>query len=315
MNIVALAGGVGGAKLVDGLAQCLTPDQLSVIVNTGDDFEHFGMKICPDLDTVCYTLAGLASEEKGWGRVNESWRALETIKQLGGPAWFNLGDSDLGLHLERTRRLRNGETLSQITKDFCNSLGIKYPILPMTDQLVATMVNTLEMGCLPFQEYFVKYQCKPHVTDFRFEGIEDCNPASGALILLEKADFIILCPSNPWVSIDPIIKINKIQNIIIKKRVIGISPIIGGQAVKGPAAKMYLEMGIKPSAIEVAKHYNGILNSIVIDHIDKNEAEKIRQIKIRPFITNIIMHNQADRARLAREVLQFCQQMMESERR
>ncbi len=206
MKIVALAGGVGGAKLAHGLAQILPPEDLTVIVNTGDDFEHLGLTICPDLDTVCYTLAGLANSETGWGRENETWNTISNIEKLGGPNWFRLGDQDFGTHIERTRRLKGGEPLSQITKDFCKAWGIKQTILPMTDSSVRTIVNTDE-GELAFQEYFVHRHCEPRVKGFRFEGVEVAEPVIGAREAIESAEAIVICPSNPWVSIDPILHV------------------------------------------------------------------------------------------------------------
>src|SRR5688572_13072733 len=234
MKIVAFAGGVGGAKFAHGLAHVLPPEDLTVIVNTGDDFEHYGLYICPDLDTVCYTLAGMANPDTGWGRVNETWNAIENAARLGGPAWFRLGDQDLGTHLERTRRLNKGQTLSQITSDFCKAWGIEQTILPMSDQPVRTIVET-EEGDLAFQEYFVYRRCEPRVTGFRFEGVDLAVPAPGVREAIQSGDAVIICPSNPWVSIDPILHVIK----KVDKPVIGISPIIGGQTVKGPAAKMF----------------------------------------------------------------------------
>ena len=206
MKIVALAGGVGGAKLAHGLAQILPPEDLTVIVNTGDDFEHLGLTICPDLDTVCYTLAGLANPETGWGRINESWNTIANIEKLGGPNWFRLGDQDIATHLERTRRLKGGQPLSHITKDFCQAWGIKHTVLPMTDSPVRTIVNTDE-GELAFQEYFVHRRCEPRVKGFRFDGIQVAEPAIGACEAIESAEAIVICPSNPWVSVDPILRI------------------------------------------------------------------------------------------------------------
>ena len=206
MKIVALAGGVGGAKLAHGLAQILPSEELTVIVNTGDDFEHYGLYISPDLDTVCYTLAELANPETGWGRKNETWGAIENAKTLGGPDWFNLGDQDLGTHLERTRRLKNGQTLSQITCDFCKAWGVGPSVLPMSDQPVRTIVETGE-GDLAFQEYFVHRRCEPKVKGFRFEGINTAEAAPGALKAIDQAEAVVICPSNPWVSIDPILAI------------------------------------------------------------------------------------------------------------
>lgn len=296
-RIVALAGGVGGAKLAHGLAQILPPEDLTVIVNTGDDFEHMGLSICPDLDTVCYTLAGLANPETGWGRVNETWNTIENIEKLGGPNWFRLGDQDIATHLERTRRLKGGENLSQITKEFCKSWGIKHTILPMTDSPVRTIVNTDE-GELAFQEYFVHRRCEPRVKGFRFDGVEAAEPVIGARKAIESADAIIICPSNPWVSIDPILQVIK----KIDKPVIAVSPIIGGKAVKGPAAKMYSELGIEPSALAVAEHYRGLLNGFVLDSIDAKLSTKI---SVKTLVTDTLMKNIADRARLAMDVLHF----------
>ena len=206
MKIAALAGGVGGARLAHGLAQVLPPADLTVIVNVGDDFEHLGLKICPDLDTVCYTLAGLANPVTGWGRSDDTWHALESLATLGGPGWFRVGDRDLGLHLERTRRLGHGQPLSQVTQDFCRAWGVAQRVLPATDDNLPTLVYT-EDGEMPFQEYFVRQQCRPHVTGFRFEGAQAARPAPGVLEALAAAQVVVFCPSNPWVSIDPILAV------------------------------------------------------------------------------------------------------------
>ena len=300
MKIVALAGGVGGAKLAHGLAQVLSPEELTIIVNTGDDFEHYGLYISPDLDTVCYTLAGLANPETGWGRVNETWNVIQNASRLGGPSWFNLGDQDLGTHLERTRRLRERQTLSQITKDFCQAWGVKHTVLPMSDQPVRTIVETDE-GELTFQEYFVHRHCEPRVKGFRFDGIEIAEPAPGVKEAIQHADAVIICPSNPWVSVDPILKV--IQEI--KKPVTAISPIIGGQAVKGPAAKMYSELGIEPSALAVANHYRGLATGFVLDEVDSQLDESVRGLNMQTLVTNTLMKSHDDRKRLASEVLHF----------
>ena len=206
MNILALAGGVGGAKLAHGLARILPPEDLTIIVNTGDDFEHLGLYISPDLDTVCYTLAGLANPDTGWGRVDETWNAMADLKRLGAPDWFNLGDRDLATHLERTRRMKAGQTLSQVTREFCKAWGVRHTVLPMSDQPVRTIVETDE-GDLPFQEYFVHRHCEPRVKSFRFDGLSTASPAPGVREAIQSADAIILCPSNPWVSIDPILSV------------------------------------------------------------------------------------------------------------
>ena len=312
MKIVALAGGVGGAKLAHGLAQILAPEDLTVIVNTGDDFEHLGLTICPDLDTVCYTLAGLANPETGWGRINESWNTISNIEKLGGPNWFRLGDQDIATHLERTRRLKEGQSLSQITRDFCNAWGIKHTILPMSDSPVQTIVDTDE-GELAFQEYFVHRRCEPKVKGFRFEGVQFAEPAPGAREAIELAEAIVICPSNPWVSVDPILRVIPLTPAKRPfshgkrgwgegKKVIAVSPIIGGKTVKGPAAKMFMELGIEPSALAVAEHYRGLLSGFVLDSID---AELSTKISVKTLVTDTLMKNLTDRTRLAMDVLHF----------
>ena len=302
MKIVALAGGVGGAKLAHGLAQILPPEDLTVIVNTGDDFEHYGLYISPDLDTVCYTLARLANPETGWGRVDETWGAIENAKRLGGPGWFNLGDQDIGTHLERTRRLKAGQTLSQITRDFCEAWGVGPTVLPMSDQPVRTIVETDE-GDLAFQEYFVHRRCEPKVRGFCFEGVEIAEAAPGAFEALESADAVVICPSNPWVSIDPILKVIQLRSMVNRpSSIVAVSPIIGGQAVKGPVAKMYAELGIQPSALAVAEHYRGLLSGFVLDRVDEGLAN---QIEIPTLTTDTLMNHLTKRAQLAEAVLNF----------
>jgi LPPG:FO 2-phospho-L-lactate transferase len=315
MKIVALAGGVGGAKLAHGLAQILKPEELTIIVNTGDDFEHYGLYICPDLDTVCYTLAGLANPETGWGRVDESWNAIENASNLGGLDWFKLGDRDLGTHLERTRRLKTGDSLSQITRDFCKAWGIQHTVLPMSDQPVRTIVDT-DDGELAFQEYFVHRRCEPRVKGFRFEGVDEAEPALRAREAIESADAIVICPSNPWVSVDPILKVFSLNLArpfgVLRdlplgegKRIVAISPIIGGETVKGPAAKMYRELGIEPSALAVANHYRGVVTHFIMDNVDSQLIESVRGLNMQVSVTNTVMKSHVDRMNLASEVLHF----------
>lgn len=305
-RIVALAGGVGGAKLAQGLAQVLSPEELTIIVNTGDDFEHLGLTICPDLDTVCYTLANLANPETGWGRVDETWNAIANVEKLGGPSWFRLGDSDFATHIERTRRLREGQTLTQITKDFCKAWGIKHSVLPMSDSPVRTMVDTDE-GELAFQEYFVHRRCEPRVKGFRFDGIEDAEPTTSVKEAIESADMIVICPSNPWVSIDPILSL--CSPLLVGEglgvRSVAVSPIISGKAIKGPAAKMFAELGIEPSALAVANHYRNILDGFVLDTLDSILEDEIKKLNMKTLKTNTLMNNLADRTRLANDVLHF----------
>ncbi len=304
MKIVALAGGVGGAKLTQGLAQALPTADLTVIVNTGDDFEHFGLRVCPDLDTVCYSLAGLANAETGWGRAQESWSALEEITNLGGPAWFRLGDHDLGTHLERTRRLRGGQRLSQIVRDFCRAWGVEQTVLPMTDDRVTTIVQTSE-GDLAFQRYFVERHFEPAVKGFRFEGSDQAMAAPGVAEALMLADRIVICPSNPWVSIGPILAVRGIRSAIDPKKTVAVSPIIGGRAVKGPAAKMYAELGVEPSASAVARHYQGLISFFVMDTTDAALEPDVSMLGVRVLVAHTVMGDEQERLRLAKSVLDF----------
>jgi LPPG:FO 2-phospho-L-lactate transferase len=306
MNVVALAGGVGGAKLAEGLALVLPPEALTVIVNTADDFEHLGLLISPDLDTVTYTLAGLANLKTGWGRADETWTFLETLQQFGGPTWFHLGDKDLALHHERTRRLRLGEPLNQVTRRLGQQLGVRVRVLPMSDERVATMVRT-EEGDLPFQEYLVARRCEPRVIGFRFSGIEQAKPAPGVLESLQAADLVLMCPSNPWVSLDPILAVPGVREAVSERPVVGISPIVGGQALKGPAAKMFDELGICPTARAVAEHYAHVLTGFVVDHQDAEHAPAVESLGLRVLVTHTIMRSTDDRERLARETLEFAQ--------
>ncbi len=322
-NVVALAGGVGGARLADGLAQVLArtsePGHLCVIVNVGDDFEHLGLNISPDLDTVCYTLAGLGNPETGWGLKDESFRVMTRVERLGGPTWFNLGDLDLATHLLRTQRLRAGEPLSIITADLCRALGIEAQVLPVTDDHVPTIVET-ENESLAFQEYFVHQRCEPRVSGFQFAGAKAARPAPGVLEAIAMAQAVVICPSNPWVSVDPILAIPGVRQALQQRSAAGtpilaVSPIIGGKTVKGPAAKMYAELGIEPSALAVARHYGSLLCGYVLDDIDVGLAAAINDLfrraqsndpeKQAVLVTNTIMQSREDRACLAEEILRF----------
>jgi LPPG:FO 2-phospho-L-lactate transferase len=304
LTIVALAGGVGGAKFADGLARVLQPDHLTIIVNTGDDFTHLGLRISPDLDTVCYTLAGLANPETGWGRNHETWQVFENLKKMGMPDWFQLGDADLATHLVRTFRMSNGWMLSQITSDLCQTWGVKIKVLPMSDDFIQTWVAT-EAGDLEFQEYFVHQHCEPVVCGFRFMGVEQSKPAPGVLQAINLCDAIVICPSNPWVSIDPILSVPGVRAEIEKHSVYAVSPIIGGKTVKGPAAKMFSELGIMPSALAVAQHYGSLLHGIMIDPSDQCSVNDINKLGIQTYVTDIFMHDEQDRGRLAQEMINF----------
>jgi len=309
MKITALAGGVGGAKFAHGLNQLGDAIDLTVIANTGDDFEHLGLYISPDVDTLCYTLAEKVNTETGWGRNDESWRVLEEISILGGPDWFRIGDRDFATHIERTRRMANGESLSQVTARFCEQWGVNAKILPMSDSPVQTMVKTGQ-GWMGFQEYFVKNQFAPKVEEFVFKGISEAMPSSAVMQAINACDLIIICPSNPWVSIDPILAIPGLRTALLKKPVVGISPVIGGKAVKGPAAKMFAELGISPSALAVADHYKDLLSLIVIDQIDQDQILAIEGLGIIASTSDILMKDNQDRRRLAMEVIDFAKQLV-----
>jgi LPPG:FO 2-phospho-L-lactate transferase len=310
MKVTALAGGVGGAKLAHGLDQTLPAGALTVIVNTGDDFEHLGLKISPDLDTVTYTLAGLADPVKGWGRADETWNCLETLGQLDGPTWFQLGDRDLALHLERTHRLEQGERLSVITHDVCKSFGVRSTVLPMSDDPVATIVES-DRGDLAFQTYFVALRCEPEVHGFRFEGIESAKPAHGVLEALDTADLVVFCPSNPWVSLDPILAVSGIGEAVVRKPVISVSPIIAGRALKGPAARMYKQLGFEASAVSVAEHSLQYIDGFVLDQADLELESNVQDLGVQAWVTQTVMHDIEDRKKLAETILEFAIQLEE----
>ena len=310
MKVVALAGGVGGAKLVDGLAQLLSPVDLSIIVNTGDDFTYLSLKISPDLDTVCYTLAGLANPKTGWGRQGDSWITHYEIAKIDGPDWFQLGDKDLATHLVRSERLANGECLSEITRDFCDIWGVQHPVFPMSDDPVRTIVHTADGEALGFQEYFVQLGCKPVVRSFEFIGSANAKPISDALNALKACDVVILAPSNPWVSIDPILSVPGYRDILLTKPVVAVSPLIGGKALKGPAGKIVRELGHRPAASAVADHYRDFLTGFVFDERDSSELEKIQRWRIIPLVTDILMKDRPDRIRLAQEILTFSETIL-----
>lgn len=304
MNIVALAGGVGGAKLAHGLAQILEPEQLTLIVNTGDDFEHLGLHISPDLDTVMYTLAGIANPETGWGQANESWNFLDALSRIGGADWFRLGDRDLATHVERTRRLRAGQSLTRVTTALSMALNVGPRILPMSDDAVRTLVLT-DVGELEFQDYFVRRRCEPRVSGFRFAGIGLARPTASVLEALEAAEVILLCPSNPFVSLDPILNLRGVRERVQAKETVAVSPIVGGQALKGPAAKMLLELGLEVTAASVAAHYAGLITGFVLDEADAALRTAIVTDDVSVLVTPTVMRTEADRARLARDVLDF----------
>lgn len=305
--ILALAGGVGGARLADGLAALLGPE-LAVIVNTGDDFEHLGLSVSPDLDTVMYTLAGIANAETGWGIAGESWNFLDQVERLGGPGWFRLGDRDLATHVLRSERLGQGERLTAITADLCRRLGIVARVLPMCDAPVRTMVETAT-GPLAFQDYFVRLRCAPAVTGFAFAGVERAEPSAEIRAAIGDAGLaaILLCPSNPFVSIDPILAVPGLKTLLRSRGVpiVAVSPIIGGAAVKGPAAKMMQELGLEVSALAVADHYRGFIEALLIDDADAALAPRIERLGMAAPVAPTLMRTREDRRGLAARCLEI----------
>jgi len=301
--IIALSGGVGGAKLALGLARVMPPEELVVVVNTDDDFEHLGLSISPDIDTVAYTLAGLANRELGWGRHDETWSFMETMEALGGETWFRLGDRDVALHVERTRRLGRGETLSAVTADLCRRLGIRSRVVPMSEDPVRTRLRT-EEGWLDFQEYFVHRRCEPVVHELLFQGAGAARAHPEFLTALTDPSLqaIVICPSNPFISVEPILAIPGVRQAMIDSPapIIAVSPIIAGQAVKGPTAKMMKELGLDPSAGTVAHRYHDLLDGYVIDHADMSE---VVSIDARVTLAQTLMRTMEDREALARTVL------------
>jgi LPPG:FO 2-phospho-L-lactate transferase len=300
-----LAGGVGGAKLAYGLYHELG-ERLAVVVNTGDDFEHWGLTVCPDLDTVMYNLAGLNNPEFGWGLAGETHRALEMMRRYGGESWFGLGDGDLATHLLRTEWLRSGLNLTQVTFLLRTALGVTAELLPMSDQPVRTVVHTDE-GVLPFQRYFVQRRCEPRLLDLEFAGIEAAHPSPQALAALDKASAVVLCPSNPYLSLDPILLLPGLAERLRAFRgpVVAVSSIVGGQALKGPAAKIMAELGVEASALAVAQHIAGRirLDGFVLDTVDAHLAGNVAELGVTPLVTDTVMRDAASKERLAREVL------------
>lgn len=301
--VVALSGGIGGAKLALGLSRVLPPEDLLVIANTGDDFEHLGLSISPDIDTLMYVLAGLDNPVTGWGRRDETWSFMETIGSLGGEDWFRLGDRDLATHVERTRRLRGGETLSQVTADFCRRLGIAARVLPMTDDRVRTRLRS-DAGWIDFQDYFVRQQCRPVVHEIAFDGAADARPQPDFLAALRSGQVraVVICPSNPFISVEPILAVPGLRAALAAcgAPVVAVSPIIGGRAVKGPTAKIMTELGIPPSAAAAAQRYGDLLDGYVIDHED---AEQAAALESRVTLAHTLMTSLDDRVALARVVL------------
>jgi len=319
VRCLALSGGVGGAKLALGLQRVLDGDPLLVVANTGDDFEHLGLYVAPDLDTVMYNLAGLANPTTGWGRESETWSFLTALEELGGETWFRLGDRDLAVHVERTRRLSSGVTLSEVTRDLCDRLGVVARVVPMSDDPVRTMVGTPD-GELAFQHYFVRDRCQPEVTGFRFAGVESArpSPAFTAALADSALEAIVVCPSNPFVSIDPILALSGVEEAVraAAAPVVAVSPIILGAALKGPAAKMMRELRMPVTAVEVARHYarRGLLDGFVLDREDAALASEVEALGAVVHVSDTVMVSLEDRERLAREVLELAAELARDRR-
>jgi LPPG:FO 2-phospho-L-lactate transferase len=307
-RVVAIAGGVGGAKLARGLAHVLKPDCLTIVVNTGDDDDFHGLTVCPDVDTVMYTLAGIANPETGWGIVNESFRTLGALKQLGAETWFGLGDIDLATHIRRTELLHGGRTLSDVTRELSFALGVTHLIVPMTDERVRTIALTDE-GELAFQEYFVHRRCRPKITAVRFDGAATAGPSPGFSSSLRTANALVFCPSNPLVSIGPVLALDGVRAAIaaFAGPRIAISPIVAGRALKGPAAKMMAELGEEVSCLGVARRYVGVCDRMFIDTLDADHAAAIEALGMQVTVTNTIMETDSDKEALARQVVEEAQ--------
>ena len=308
---LALTGGVGGAKLALGLAQILPPAQLAFLVNTGDDFSHLGLHVSPDLDTLMYALSGESNPDTGWGRREESWRFIETLRALGGESWFNLGDRDLAVHVLRTERLRAGATLSEVTRELNAALGTQHPIWPMSDSPVPTIVQTPD-GPLAFQHYFVRDRCAPPVTGFEFRGVAEASPPPAVLEWLGDPALagIFICPSNPFVSVDPILAVPGLRAALRRCQapVIAVSPIVAGLAIKGPTAKMMAELAVPSTAVAVAEHYRDLLDGYVIDEADAGLLDPLKAAGFAAIAAPTVMLTLADKVRLAELVCEFARQ-------
>ena len=305
-RILLLTGGVGGAKLALGLSRVLPPERLVIVANTGDDFVHLGLHVSPDIDTVVYTLSGLSDPDRGWGVRDESWNFMAALTALGGDGWFRLGDRDLAMHLERTRRLAEGATLTQVTAALARALDVRVPVLPMSDQPVATVVET-PAGDLAFQHYFVRDRCEPVVTGFRFAGISDAamNPSIAEHLGSGRIAAVVIAPSNPFVSVDPILGVPGMRAALEGAAcpVLAVSPIVGGTAIKGPAAKMMAELGVPATVTGIADHYRDLVDILVIDQRDRGHAAAIGERGMEVLSTATVMRSLADREALARDCL------------
>lgn len=305
-KIVALCGGVGGAKLALGLSRVVAPGDLTIIINTGDDWTHLGLEISPDIDTTTYTLAGLNDDERGWGLKGETWNFMAALKRLGGEDWFALGDHDLATHVERTRRKAAGETLSAITADFARRLGVAPTLIPMSDDPVRTIVETKD-GPLAFQDYFVRQQAQPAVTALKYDRAREAHIAPAASEALASADLVIVCPSNPWLSIAPILEAGDMRARLTALRcpIIVVTPLIAGRAIKGPTAKLMGELGLEVSATSVARFYADIVDGYLLDETDAALAPEIEALGLKVATAQTLMTDLDEKVALAKAVIAF----------
>ncbi|MDA0733016.1 MAG: 2-phospho-L-lactate transferase [SAR202 cluster bacterium Casp-Chloro-G3] len=307
-KVLALAGGTGGAKLALGLARILPTEQLVIVVNTGDDECFHGLHVSPDLDTIMYTLAGLVNQETGWGLSGDTFNALDMLRKYDVDTWFNLGDNDLATHVRRTQLLRQGLSLSQVTEELCRRLGVEHQVLPMSDQPVRTVLTT-DIGDLPMQTYFVRHRSKPKVSSIAYVGAESAEVAPQFAAAIADADIIVFCPSNPYLSVGPILAVPGVRENLAKIRStqlrVAVSPIVGGAAIKGPAAKIMAELGHEVSCVGVAQTYQGICDVFVIDEQDAHLAPDIQRMGLKPLVAPTIMNTEADKITLAGRILQL----------
>ncbi len=324
VRVLAVSGGVGGAKLALGLARALDPAELAVLVNTGDDFTHLGLRICPDLDTVLYTLAGVVNTTQSWGRAEETYGFMDELRRQGGPDWFSLGDRDLVLHVERSRRLAAGETLTHIMADLAHRFGVATRLLPMTDAPVATLLDT-SAGQLEFQHYFVRLRTLPEVQRLHYAGAAQARPTDELLTILRSRSLeaIILCPSNPYLSIDPVLAVPGTRAALRAAAVpiVAVSPLVGGRAVKGPTAKIMQELGIETSSLAIARHYAGLIDGLLVDETDVSVelagsvADEFSKLGIVVGAARTLMHTLDDRRQLAESALELARHLRPAESR
>ncbi len=305
MSVVVICGGVGAAKLLTGLQRVIAPEDITAIANVGDDLELHGLHVSPDLDTITYTTSGAVSTERGWGLEGETWQAMEMVGRYGGVDWFGLGDRDLGTHLYRTHRLGQGASLSEVTAEIISAWDLRFRLLPVTDDRLRTMVKVIDEGEITFQEYFVRRQHDVAVTEVRFEGAEQARPAPGVIEAIEQADRIVIAPSNPVVSIDPVLAVPGVHQAIAERRdqVVAVSPIIGGKALKGPADRLLVELGREASTLGVAEWYRDLIATLIIDTVDGDQAEAIQALGIEAVVMPTIMSDPAVTDALARRCL------------